>query len=112
MYCTKCGTQNPDDADFCFRCGKATRVSTQSSGDGSAPAQNPPEVILAPAGVTQLKCPTCGAPISPKFGEMIITCEYCGGTVTLGNQGWKNIQKHTMLPLRFPTQDEVLAKVH
>lgn len=43
---------------------------------------------------------------------MIVTCEYCGGTVTLGNQGWKNIQKHTMLPLKFPTQDEVLTKVH
>jgi hypothetical protein len=22
MFCTKCGSQNPDDADFCFKCGK------------------------------------------------------------------------------------------
>ena len=107
MYCTKCGTQNPDDAAFCFKCGKAIGTVAQTAVSTQAPAQ-----IVAPAGVTQLKCPTCGGPIAPKFGEMVITCEYCGGTVTLGNQGWKNIQKHTMLPLKFPTQDEVMSKVH
>jgi len=41
---------------------------------------------------------------------MVITCEYCGTSITLGNQGWKDIQKHTMLPLRI-TKDQVEAKV-
>jgi len=54
-----------------------------------------------------LKCPHCGAPITPKFGEMVITCEYCGSAVTLGNEGWKNIQKQTMLLLKVSSVDDV-----
>jgi len=41
---------------------------------------------------------------------MVITCEYCGTGVALGNDGWKNVQKHTMLPLRL-TKDRVEARV-
>ena len=63
--------------------------------------------VVAPSGVTSLKCPSCGAPIAPKFGEMVITCEYCGSGVTLGNQGWTNIQKQTMLTLKVATVDQV-----
>ena len=65
--------------------------------------------VIAPSGVTSLKCPSCGAPISPKFGEMVITCEYCGTGVTLGAQGWTNIQKSTMLTLKVATVDQVNA---
>jgi hypothetical protein len=38
---------------------------------------------------------------------MVITCEYCGSAVTLGNQGWTNIQKQTMLLLKVATVDDV-----
>jgi hypothetical protein len=38
---------------------------------------------------------------------MVITCEYCGGSVTLGTQGWADIQKQTMLPLRIASVDQV-----
>ena len=62
-------------------------------------------------GATSLKCPSCGAPIAPKFGEMIITCEYCGSSVTLGNAGWANIEKQTMLPLRIPSTDNITERV-
>ena len=68
--------------------------------------------ILAPYGATALKCPSCGAPISPKFGEMVITCEYCGTGVTLGNDGWKGVQKQTMLPIKFGDKDVMFAKIH
>jgi hypothetical protein len=68
--------------------------------------------ILAPIDAKSLKCPSCGAPISPKFGEMVITCEYCGTGITLGNDGWKGIQKQTMLPIKFAEKDEILAKIH
>jgi hypothetical protein len=67
--------------------------------------------ILAPLGATSLKCPSCGAPISPKFGEMVITCEYCGTGVTLGNEGWKGVSKQTMLPLNFVDKDKVNAEI-
>ena len=59
-----------------------------------------------------MKCPSCGAPITPKFGEMIITCEYCGSSISLGGEGWKSINKHTMLPLKVAQQDDALKAVH
>jgi len=61
---------------------------------------------------TSLKCPNCGAPISPKFGEMVITCEYCGSGITLGNTGWTSVQKSSMLPLKFADKDPMMAKIH
>jgi hypothetical protein len=38
---------------------------------------------------------------------MVITCEYCGYGVTLGAQGWTNIQKQTMLTLKVGTVEQV-----
>lgn len=75
-------------------------------------APTPTAPILAPMGVASLKCPSCGAPISPKFGEMVITCEYCGSGVTLGNDGWRGIQKQTMLPIKLAEKDKALAEIH
>jgi hypothetical protein len=40
---------------------------------------------------------------------MVITCEYCGSGVSLGNQGWTGIQKQTMLPLKIASVDDVNA---
>ena len=71
------------------------------------PTATPVAPIVAPTGVTSLKCPSCGAPISPKFGEMVISCEYCGNAITLSTQGWTNIQKQTMLALKIATVDQV-----
>lgn len=114
IYCTKCGTSLPDDAKFCAKCGTpiaatgapATAASTSTT---AAPRGGP---TVAPSGVQELKCPACGAPIKPTFGEMVITCDYCGGSVTLGGEGWKEINKHTMLPLRVPDQAAALKAVH
>jgi len=115
MNCPNCGTQLPDGAAFCYKCGSsvAPRGGAQPGPQPSqAPsAQQSSSQVIAPAGATALKCPSCGAPISPKFGEMVITCEYCGTSITLGNQGWKDIQKHTMLPLNR-NKDQVVAAIH
>jgi hypothetical protein len=43
---------------------------------------------------------------------MLITCEYCGSSVSLGNDGWKSIDKHTMLPLKLSQQDQVIKVLH
>ncbi len=107
MFCPKCDAQLPDDAGFCFKCG--AKVSLVSGQQASAASK---EQVLAPSGATALKCPSCGAPITPKFGEMIITCDYCGSSVTLGNEGWKSINKHTMLPVKLANQDDVLKIIH
>jgi hypothetical protein len=42
---------------------------------------------------------------------MIITCEYCGSSITLGNAGWANIEKQTMLPLKIPSTEEITSRV-
>jgi len=108
MFCPKCGSQNPDGAVFCMKCGASLSGQPQSPQSQSAPKAP----VLAPTGATSLKCPNCGAPIAPKFGEMVITCEYCGSGVTLGNEGWTGIQKSTMLPIKFADKDPMMAKIH
>lgn len=106
MYCPKCGAQLPDDASFCYKCGARTNLA--GTGDSSsAQAAGTSKNIIAPSGVTSIKCPNCGAPIAPKFGEMIITCQYCGSAVSLGTEGWSSIQKQTMLPLKIATADDL-----
>ena len=109
MFCPKCGAQLPDDAGFCYKCG--TRVGVVPSQQQQQPAKASQDVI-APTGAKSLKCPSCGAPISPKFGEMFVTCEYCGSSVSLGDAGWKSIDKHTMLPVKIAQQDEVMKEIH
>ncbi|MGA8603947.1 MAG: zinc ribbon domain-containing protein, partial [Thermoplasmata archaeon] len=109
-YCKKCGAQIPDDAQFCMKCG------TPVQGAGTAPSASaatatPSTPPIAGAGVQELKCPSCGAPIKPTFGEMVITCDYCGGSITLGGQGWKEISKHTMLSLTVTDRDTALKTV-
>ncbi|MGD0495813.1 MAG: zinc ribbon domain-containing protein [Candidatus Bathyarchaeia archaeon] len=106
LYCPKCGAQLPDEAAFCMKCGTSVAAGQSKQAEASTAP------VLAPLGATALKCPSCGAPISPKFGEMIITCEYCGTGITLGNDGWKGVQKQTMLPLKFGERDQVVAKIH
>lgn len=106
MYCPKCGAQLPDDAAFCIKCG--ANLSAQQPKQ----AEVSPAPILAPSGATALKCPSCGTPISPKFGEIVITCEYCGSGITLGNDGWRGIQKQTMLPLKFAEKDQITSEMH
>lgn len=114
MFCSRCGAQLTDDASFCYKCGAATAPNSgqRASGfavsepsDSSAPPRK--EQVIAPAGANSLKCPTCGAPIAPKFGEMVITCEYCGSGITLGDEGWTGIQRQTMLALKISSVDEV-----
>lgn len=94
-----------------MKCGAKLAASQPPGQAPSAPAA-PRAPILAPMGVTSLKCPNCGAPISPKFGEMVITCEYCGSAVTLSSDGWSSVQKQTMLPIKFTDKDQMTQKIH
>jgi hypothetical protein len=71
-----------------------------------------PKKIVGSFDSKMLKCPSCGGRINPKFGEMVITCEYCGGSIGLGNEGWGSIQKHTMLPLKVTDENVVLTNIH
>ncbi|MGI0055521.1 MAG: zinc ribbon domain-containing protein [Thermoplasmata archaeon] len=113
MFCIKCGAQLPDDAKFCFACGATVPSGASSGGSGgsSTSSSAPTTPTLAPAGVQELKCPSCGAPIKPSFGEAIVTCDYCGSSVTLGGSGWKEISKHSMLTIKVGDANAALAVV-
>jgi DNA-directed RNA polymerase subunit RPC12/RpoP/ribosomal protein L40E len=104
MFCTQCGFQLPDDAKFCAKCGAPQKVIP------SQPVATQPPTVQSSSGIIQLKCPGCGAPITPKLGETVISCDYCGGSVFLGSKGWENVQKHTMLPINIFDREQVLAK--
>jgi len=112
IYCVKCGTSLPDDAKFCAKCGSPVGVAAASTPAPAAAPAAAASPTLAPAGAQELKCPSCGAPIHPVFGEMVITCDYCGGSVTLGGQGWKEINKHTMLSLKVADRAAAIKVIH
>ena len=107
MFCVKCGLQLADDAVYCIKCGtKQTAVAAIKQDVNPTTKQDAsPEAV-------QVKCASCGAPIIPKFGEMVISCEYCGSSISLESAGWKNITKHYMLPITISDQDQISARLH
>ena len=106
LYCPKCGTQLPDGAEFCMKCGTNIAAFAQDK------PQSPERQVLAPIEAKALNCPSCGAPLAPQFGEMVITCEYCGTGVSLGSDGWRSVQKQSMLPIKFSEGAQIEAEMH
>jgi hypothetical protein len=92
MFCPSCGANLPPQARFCLQCGQPVSPSP-------APAAPAPSAVApaAPSGPVELKCQSCGAPLKPLPGEMVVTCEYCGTPVALSRGAWKAIQNHSML---------------
>ena len=107
MFCLKCGARLTEDSLFCSKCG--TQLVPAKSDQLT---QTESKRAFATVDTKILKCPSCGAPISPLFGEMVITCEYCGSSITLGTEGWKSINKHSMLVLKVTGQEEVSRTIH
>ncbi|MDE1872689.1 MAG: zinc ribbon domain-containing protein [Thaumarchaeota archaeon] len=105
----KCDTQLPDDATFCIKCGAKQQPQAAQAPQTPQPTQTTANQDQDT--IKEIKCPSCGAPIAPKFGEMVITCEYCGSSVTLENTGWKNIAKHTMLSITIIDKDDATARL-
>ena len=120
MQCPKCGTPLPDNAHFCYGCGAQlgagpTVPSMPNSpapyGGGPAAPVAPPPQNAAPTGPQELKCPACGAPLQPGMGEAVLTCQYCGGTVSMGGTGWKPVTQHSMLMPQLVDQEAALKIV-
>ena len=110
MFCSKCGAQIPPDSAFCNKCG--TAISTAAAPSAPFVVNSVREEILAPSDARILKCPSCGAPLTPHFGEMVITCSYCGSSVNLGSEGWRSINKHSMLVLKVTDRHAVERVIH
>ena len=120
MNCMQCGVSLPDGAKFCYKCGSPVPAIPGAGGmptpppppPGAAASAGPGATILAPAGVQSLKCPNCGAPINPTFGDTVVSCEYCGSSVTLGGAGWKQINKHSILTAVVTDRNAALRSIH
>jgi len=119
MQCPKCGTPLPDNARFCYGCGAqlgsapaapSMPASPGGFGGGGAPAPPAPPAA-APTGPQELKCHSCGAPLQPGLGDAVLTCQYCGATVSIGGSGWKPVTQHSMLLPRVMDQDAALKIV-
>jgi len=63
-FCVKCGNQLAENQKFCIKCGTAV--------SGAAPQQAAPAKSNKDGDV--IKCPSCGAPVSPLDGK----CPECG----------------------------------
>ena len=59
--------------------------------------------------VEKVNCPSCGAPLKIKAGEIIITCEYCGTAVNLRAER-PFVLKHSIIPNKY-TEQEIEKKV-
>ncbi len=56
-----------------------------------------------------MMCKNCGAPLEIGYGAAVITCSYCGSSMTLTGDVAKLISKHTMLLNRITGDDAVVA---
>lgn len=56
-----------------------------------------------------MMCKNCGAPLEIGYGAVVITCGYCGSSMTLAGDVAKLISKHTMLLNQISKDDAVLA---
>ena len=54
-------------------------------------------------------CESCGAPLEFGYGATVITCTYCGSSMTLDGDVAKLISKHTMLLNKITKDDAIKA---
>jgi len=54
-----------------------------------------------------IMCESCGAPLKMGFGATLITCEYCGSSMTISGEVAKLISKHSMLLNKITSEQAV-----
>ncbi|MDI6708756.1 MAG: hypothetical protein QME47_06715 [Candidatus Thermoplasmatota archaeon] len=58
-----------------------------------------------------IMCESCGAPLKMGYGATLVTCEYCGSSMTISGEVAKLISKHSMLLNKItPEQAVEVAK--
>jgi uncharacterized protein (AIM24 family) len=111
MFCTNCGSQVPDTANFCTACGSAVqRAPTPAPAEPPAPVQRsqpvqpPPRAPEPPitSAAAPANCPWCGAEISAAQ----LSCPRCGATVRApqfrSESGWGELPgRKDMAKLQF-----------
>jgi hypothetical protein len=111
MNCPNCGTALPNGARFCYSCGRNLGGGAASPAPPPAAPAPPTAAPASASGPTELKCKSCGAPLHPVFGDMVVTCEYCGASISLAGGSWKDISKHSMLVPKVTEQPAALQVI-
>ena len=73
----------------------------------SQPAPQPPVPVQKPVQPPPTNCSNCGAPLSVTQEDLVVTCRYCGFTMTLATR--EEIKRHSMLENRLFAQQAVEA---
>jgi len=71
------------------------------------PAPQPPVPVQKPAQPPPTNCTNCGAPLSVTQEDLVVTCRYCGFTMTVATR--EEIKRHSMLENRLFAQQAVEA---
>ncbi len=100
MFCTNCGSQIPDSANFCVACGSP--VKRDAAAPVPPPAPTPPAPIVAPPAHATSKCEWCGAPVDATQQS----CPRCGATLNIRgmstHSGWVQLPgRKDMAKLQF-----------
>ncbi len=85
-------------------------VATTSSGPGFQAVEVSAAIVEqleAPPKEMITSCPRCGGPVSPSQEDLIITCRYCGFTISLATRD--EIKAHSMLENHLYAQQAVEA---
>lgn len=88
MFCMKCGTQLPDDAAFCYKCGN--KVSIVQSGNNI----NTLDTINGRTKMTSAKCTNCGATVEVDANSKTATCPYCNGNFNINGTAVNGITQN------------------
>jgi len=54
--------------------------------------------------VEKVNCPSCGAPLKIKAGEIVVTCEYCGTAVNLKAER-SFVLRHSIIPNKYSKEE-------
>ncbi len=103
MFCNFCGAQQgvipgaPAQAPGGYPPQAPGMPQLAPMGQPYSPAA-PVQPTAAPPMPMNLKCNSCGAPLTPSAGLALVVCEYCGAATTMGAGGAAQVvMKHFML---------------
>lgn len=75
MFCTKCGSNNPDSSSFCQRCGAP--ILSQRVSPAEAPHPQPKKAESKPVSKPAKPAKTCAAPAKASGGTKVLTALLC-----------------------------------
>ncbi len=82
MYCSNCGKQIAENANFCSFCGSKVDIISSDS------------INKINVAFKKLKCKVCGGIMQVDEGKNVISCPYCGNADFMIESDHVRIEKH------------------